>query len=246
MSTSPSAAGPAGGRRRPDTPLRRRVRHARRRIGRILIPSLAPAFLRALSRTWRLEELHRDRLERVRSGPGWLATMWHGRMLVPLPAYRDQRLRVLVSPSEDGELAARLLRRFGYEIIRGSTNEAPARALRHMLRELQGGGSIVITPDGPRGPRHSMNPGPAWISRATGFPVLPCGCVCDRAWHMPSWDRFTIPKPRARIALVYGEPILVDCRASDAEIDAATERIAARMLEAEELGFHHLGCGRDW
>ncbi len=233
-------------KRRPDTRRRRRLRHARRRLGAHLIPVFAPSVLRTLSRTWTVDEIDRQHLEEGQSHPGWLATMWHGRMLVPLPAYRDQSLRVLVSPSDDGELAALLLRRFGYEIIRGSSNKSPARALREMLRELKRGGSIVITPDGPRGPRHSMNPGPAWMSRATGFPVVPCGCVCDRAWRMNSWDRFTIPKPRARIALVYGEPMVVNRRATDRELEEATAEIGVRMIRAEERGFEHLGCERDW
>jgi lysophospholipid acyltransferase (LPLAT)-like uncharacterized protein len=222
------------------------MRHARRRIGSALIPILGPPLLRLLSRTWKLTEIDHEHYEEVQRQPGYLATMWHGRMLVPLPAYRDQTLRVLVSPSDDGSLAALLLRRFGYEVIRGSTNESPLRALRQMLRALKEGGSIVITPDGPRGPRHSMNAGPAWISRATGFPVIPVGCVCDRAWRMNSWDRFTIPKPGAHITLVFAPPIYVDRQADDAEVDRVTEEIQAQIIAAETRGFEHLGCERDW
>jgi lysophospholipid acyltransferase (LPLAT)-like uncharacterized protein len=193
-----------------------------------------------------VDELDREHFEEAQSCKGWLATMWHGRMIVPLPAYRNRQLRVLVSPSDDGDLAAILLKRFGYEVIRGSTNKSPARALREMLGELKRGGSIVITPDGPRGPRHSMNAGPAWMSKATGYPVVPCGCVCDRAWHMRSWDRFTIPKPRARITIVYGEPLYVERRADDDEIERMTSEIRSRMIAAEEKGFRHLGCEKDW
>lgn len=226
--------------------LRRKIRHARRKIGAVLIPPLGPPALRLLSRTWKLTELDREHYEEVLSRKGYLATMWHGRMLVPLPAYRDQALRILVSPSDDGSLAALLLRRFGYEVIRGSTHDSPLRALRGMLGALKKGGSIVITPDGPRGPRHSMNSGPAWISKATGFPVIPVGCVCDRAWRMNSWDRFTIPKPGAHVTLVFSEPIYVDRRADDDELARVTAEIAERIIAAEEKGFQHLGCERDW
>jgi len=232
--------------KRKDTPMRRRIRHARRSIGGALIPPLAPPVLRMLARTWKLEVIDEQHYDFARSQPGWLGTLWHGRMLLGLPAYGDQELPVLVSPSGDGDLAALLLHRFRYELIRGSSNKSPARALREMLRDLKKGGSIVITPDGPRGPRHSMNPGPAFMSRATGFPVLPCGFAVDRAWYMKSWDRFTIPKPRARIALVFAEPMILDRRASDEDIDEATKEIGQRIIEAEERGFELLGCEKDW
>lgn len=153
---------------------------------------------------------------------------------------------VLVSPSDDGSLVLPLLARFGQRAVRGSTNKESARALRTLLAELRAGGSVVLTPDGPRGPRHSMNAGLAWLARATGFPVLPCGFVCDRAWRLRSWDRFTIPKPRARLALVYGEPLHVPAGGGPAALDEATAEIRSRMLAAEERGFAHLGVERDW
>jgi lysophospholipid acyltransferase (LPLAT)-like uncharacterized protein len=202
--------------------------------------------LRILARFWKVEHLGREHYDHWCAQPGRLATLWHGRMLVALPAHRNEELRILVSPSQDGSLITSLLNRFGYGTIRGSSNKNPAAAVRGMLSDLRQGGSIVITPDGPRGPRHSMNAGAAWMARATGVPVLPCGFVCDRAWNFSSWDHFTIPKFGARIALVYGEPLYLAQDAADAEVKRATEEIRRRMLEAEKLGFEHLGREPDW
>jgi hypothetical protein len=153
---------------------------------------------------------------------------------------------VLVSPSADGRLVPPMLERFGYSWVLGSSNKNPARAVREMLERLKAGGRIVITPVGPRGPRHSTNPGPAWMARETGFPILPVGCVADRAWHLDSWDAFTIPKWGARVVVNYAEPIEVRPEASEEELAAATERMRARMLAAEEQGFRHLGVQPDW
>jgi hypothetical protein len=225
---------------------RSRVRRMRRRIGSWLTPRVAPAVLERLSRTWRTERLDERNYADALGHEGRLLVFWHGRMLVPLPAHRDLGMCVLVSPSADGELVDPLLRRFGYATIRGSTNKRPVRALREMLVELERGRTVVVTPDGPRGPRHAMNQGPAWMAKATGYPVLPCGFVCDRAWHLASWDRFTIPKPRARVALVYGEPLAVAREAGEAELAAATAELAARMMAAEARGFRHLGVEPDW
>jgi hypothetical protein len=173
---------------------------------------------------------------------GFLLALWHGRMLVPFQHHRGRDMCVLVSPSDDGSLVTGMLARCGHRVVRGSTNQASARALRALRAELERGGAIVITPDGPRGPRHTLNPGLAWLARATERPVLPCGFVCDRAWHLRSWDRFTIPKPGARLALVYGEPLAVG---RDADLDAATAEIARRMHAAEAAGFAHLGVEAD-
>jgi hypothetical protein len=225
---------------------RRRLRIVRRRIGAAVLPVLAPATLRALAKSWRVEVLGAEQRDQAFAGPGMLATLWHGRMLLPLPAHRDQGLCVLVSPSDDGALITSLLARFGYRTIRGSSNKNPARAIREMLDGLRGGGRIVITPDGPRGPRHSVNPGPAWMARETGFPILPLGCAADRSWHLKSWDRFTIPKLGARVALAYGQPLRVPSGASDAELAQATEEMKRRLLAAEEQAFRHLGREPDW
>ena len=167
-------------------------------------------------------------------------------MVVPMKAHADKDLCVLVSPSGDGALVLPLLRRFGFRWVLGSSNKNPARAVREMLERLQAGGRIVITPDGPRGPRHAANPGPAWMARETGFPILPCGCVTDRAWHLNSWDNFTIPRWGARVAVVYGEPLYVAREGGDEAIERATQEMKRRMLAAEERGFAHLGAGSDW
>ncbi len=194
-----------------------------------------------MARTWRTDVLGGEHLESTARHPGRLLALWHGRMLVPFHHHRGADMCVLVSPSDDGSLVTSLLERFGQRVVRGSSNKASARALRELLSELRAGGTVVITPDGPRGPRHSMNPGLAWLARATGFPVLPCGFVCDRAWSLRSWDRFTIPKPRARLALVYGEPLFVGAQGGEEELARATLEIKRRMLAAEERGFRHLG-----
>ncbi len=225
---------------------RRRMRIVRRKIGAAVLPVLAPGVIRLLSRTWKVEELGVENRDEAMTCTGRMAALWHGRMLVALPAHRDQGYKVLVSPSDDGSLITTMLDHFGYGTIRGSSNKNPARAIREMLGDLEQGGTIVITPDGPRGPRHAVNPGPAWMARATGFPILPVGCVCDRAWYSKSWDHFTIPKFGARLALVYGDPIYVDADASDEDVRGATQEMRTRMLAAEERGFRHLGTEPDW
>jgi hypothetical protein len=225
---------------------RRRVRILRRKLGALVLPRVAPGALSALARTWKLETLGRENWDAARARPGMLATLWHGRMVLGMPAQAGQGMCVLVSPSDDGQLVLPLLERFGYSWVIGSSNKNPSRAVREIVGRLKGGARIVITPDGPRGPRHSANPGPAWIARATGFPIVPTGLTADRAWRLKSWDRFTIPKWGARVVVTYAEPMLVPADASDEELAQVTEELRRRMLAAEEQGFRRLGVAPDW
>jgi lysophospholipid acyltransferase (LPLAT)-like uncharacterized protein len=225
---------------------RRRFRILRRRIGGVFLPPLAPLVLQGLSKTWKVETVGQEHLQRAMEAQGRIGALWHGRMLLAMPGHAGKGHRVLVSPSDDGSLITTLLGRLGYTTVRGSSNKNPARALREILGHLEGGGTIVITPDGPRGPRHKVNPGPAWIARATGFPILPCGFACDRAWRLKSWDRFTIPKLGARVVAVYGELLHVPPTARDEDLHEATEEMRRRMIGAEERGFEVLGSRPDW
>lgn len=84
------------------------------------------------------------------------------------------------------------------------------------------------------------------MSRATGFPIVPMGLVADRAWHLSSWDAFTIPKPFAHVALVFGPPIQVPRDADEAEQARATDRIRDSLFECERAGFARVRAPEDW
>jgi hypothetical protein len=154
-------------------------------------------------------------------------------------------LTVLVSPSDDGEVVTILLRQLEYDVIRGSSSRGGARAAREMRDLLAQGRTVVITPDGPRGPRHSMNPGLTWLASSTGVRVAPVGLVCDRAWHLSSWDAFTIPKPGARVVVQYGPLLELGPEADEAEHAAFTERVHDALMSAEREAFEHLGVTPD-
>lgn len=229
-----------------DAPWRRAWRVLRRESAGVLARAALPAGLRLLARSWRTGCEGRRTFEAaLRDGP-LLVAMWHGRMLAPLPAHAGRGIGVLVSPSREGELVETILRKFGYRVIRGSSSRYGARALREMRSVLDHSGAVVITPDGPRGPRHSMNVGLAWLARETGAPIMPVGIACDRAWRLASWDRFTIPKPRARVQVVYGDTLEVAEDATDEELETSAAEVRRRLLEAEAAGFAALRCEPDW
>ena len=127
-----------------------------------VIVAVGVMVIRLLGWTWRFKRSGGEELEsRVARGAPILYALWHGDMLPLLVAHAGERAALLVSSHRDGEIIARVARAFGYDAIRGSTSRGAAGALRAIVRTLREGGSIAVTPDGPRGPAHVFSPGPA-------------------------------------------------------------------------------------
>jgi lysophospholipid acyltransferase (LPLAT)-like uncharacterized protein len=115
----------------------------------------------------------------------------------------------MISEHRDGEIIARVAQGLGLELVRGSSSRGAARALLAACRMIESGWNVAITPDGPRGPNHSVAPGAAIIAQRSGAPLLPVACVASRAWRLSSWDGFMIPKPFARVTVAYSDLIRV-------------------------------------
>jgi lysophospholipid acyltransferase (LPLAT)-like uncharacterized protein len=185
----------------------------RRRLAYRMLAPLAEMILRAavgLVRVVRIQGL--EHLERVLdTAPSFIPCYWHQHQLFCARLLLDQRARGLrigwlVSPSVDGEIGVTLIERFGGTAIRGSSTHTGARALRDYYQALvKDGVSPIITPDGPRGPRNRFKPGAILLSQMSGRPILPMAYAASRAWRI-QWDRFVIPKPFARVAIVIGAP----------------------------------------
>jgi lysophospholipid acyltransferase (LPLAT)-like uncharacterized protein len=139
-----------------------------------LIPPIGYAAIRALGRTLRIRTLHADRVNAFwQSGRPVILAFWHGRQLMLPLGYRGSRLYILVSEHRDGELIHRIVQRFGFDTVRGSTTRGGARALRQMVRLGRSGAGLAVTPDGPRGPRCVAQAGVVQLAKLTGLPILP-------------------------------------------------------------------------
>ena len=138
---------------------------------------------------------------------------WHNRLL-GVPTFVPRKLRpefaILVSQSRDGEYITNIVNAFGYSTIRGSTSKGGTKALVTMKSHLENGGCIVITPDGPRGPRYSIQKGVLWLASETGFPIIPFSLNSKKHWELKSWDRTQIPKPFTKAEFIIGEPIHIN------------------------------------
>jgi lysophospholipid acyltransferase (LPLAT)-like uncharacterized protein len=199
------------------------------------IVRIGAVVLRALAHTWRIRVIGDEGLnaERQAKRPV-IFVLWHGQMLPLLYQHRDQAVRVLISEHRDGELVARTALALGFGTVRGSSTRGAGRALLGLVREVEAGRDIAVTPDGPRGPAKSFAPGALVVAQRTGARIVPVTAVAKSAWRLRSWDSFMIPKPFARVIISYGPMSAVGAADSrDAALEA--ERFQKIMEDAERV-----------
>ena len=202
------------------------------------IAAVGSPLIAALGRTlrWQVDGYeHYDAMRRRGEQP--IFAFWHGRILPATLFWRDRGIVVMTSENFDGEWLARIVRRFGYGVARGSTSRGGARALAQLRREMRAGKSAAFTLDGPRGPARTAQPGAVWLSGLTGNPILPFHIEAARYWAADSWDGTQMPKPFSPVAVAIGEPIGVEVTATEAEREAARvalETTLARLSSRTE------------
>jgi hypothetical protein len=184
--------------------------------------------------------------------PNIIVAAWHSTILL-LPSgwnriiqkWPNQKTRsaMLISLSKDGEPVANAIKHLGLEAVRGSSthkgkkrDKGGMKALAEALRILKNGGGICITPDGPRGPAEIAQSGPIIMSQRTDAPILPYAIVSSPRRRLNTWDRFRIPYPFTRGALVFGEPVIPGDQDDRESLRLKLEtNLNAAMARAESL-----------
>ena len=156
----------------------------------------------------------------------WVLVFFHGRQ-VPLLAWPRRRgTAVLVSRSGDGDVQAQVMARAAMRVVRGSTSRGGARGLLGLVRAMRAEAlDAAFAIDGPRGPSGTIHPGAAACARLVGGVLVPLGSACAPSTTLHrSWDRFVVPWPFARAAVVVGAPL---------PADVAPERLRAALDEVD-------------
>jgi lysophospholipid acyltransferase (LPLAT)-like uncharacterized protein len=172
--------------------------------------------------------------------PSFLPCYWHqhtlfcAQYLLRQQRRRPLRVGFLISPSVDGELGAMILRRAGAHVIRGSSSRTGALALKEYYHALtRDAVSPVVSPDGPRGPRHQFKPGAVLLAQMSGRPIVPMTYAASRAWFV-HWDRFVLPMPFSRIVIAIGTPRTVPRVLDAARLQELQIEMAGALRETFE------------
>jgi hypothetical protein len=173
-----------------------------------------------------------------------IASFWHACIIPATYMCRDLGVRVMSSNSYDGEYMGRIIRKFGFVAVKGSSSRNAVRALLGLRRALQDGWTVAFSLDGPRGPRHKVKPGPVALARSSAVPLTMFHMAVDRAWILNTWDRLIIPKPFSRVLMRFGKLIPVPADATDADLDLYEQELQHsldRVCEFAEANVRKVG-----
>lgn len=135
---------------------------------------------------------------------------WHQNCFAGILSHARQNIALLISRSFDGAVISAVAKSLGHDPVRGSSKKGGREALDELMQRASQGQAMAFTVDGPKGPIHEVKRGVLELSATTGAPVLPLLAVADRFWVLhKSWDKFRVPKPFARVSIVYGSPFVV-------------------------------------
>lgn len=166
-----------------------------------IVPILGSGLIRLLSATMRIQEIHRNRIEgHWGAGRSVILAFWHDQQLMmPTRYWGAGGVSVLISRHRDGELIARTVQRFGFQTVRGSTSRGGASALKQMAQAARRGRDLAVTPDGPRGPRHRVQPGVIELAKISGLPIFPVAFSASKkkSSRAGTDSRFPIPLAEA-------------------------------------------------
>lgn len=163
-----------------------------------------------------------------RKGQRLVYVFWHSQMFFLIKYMAKRNISIIASPSRDGKLGADVIKRFEYGTIMGSSNKSPIRAVIQSVQAMRAGQDIGLAVDGPKGPRHQMKAGALFLAKKMNAPIIPVANSSYPSWTFRSWDRFVLPRPFARSAIVFGKPVYLS-----GDLSEETIRKETRMIETE-------------
>lgn len=197
-----------------------------------LLSTLAVSIIRLIFLTVRLRVVDPIGFEQSKPKGPLILCFWHNRILAitlaflrKYPSDKRKGVTVLTSPSRDGEVLSQIMDKLGMGSVRGSSSRRGSQAMRELIRLVESGRDIAITPDGPRGPRYKLGAGAILLAQTTGATLLPMHAKFSRAIRMKTWDGFTIPLPFSTISVTVGETISVPPDLTPEEFEAMRLRV---------------------
>jgi lysophospholipid acyltransferase (LPLAT)-like uncharacterized protein len=216
----------------------------RQRIVLRVIIFLGYWIIRAIGPTLRVSSSREEGSQHTLGERPLITSFWHACIIPSTYLFRNFGVRVMSSNSYDGEYMGRIIRKFGFVAVKGSSSRNAVRALLGLRRALQSGWTVAFSLDGPRGPRYKVKPGPVSLARSSGVPLSMFHIAVERAWVLNTWDRLIIPKPFSRVLLRFGKLIPVPSDASEEDLERYQQQLQDsldRVCEFAEENIQKVG-----
>jgi lysophospholipid acyltransferase (LPLAT)-like uncharacterized protein len=209
-----------------------------------VVPPVVSALVWICGLTWRFEVIAEDGVIPVlygqRPGPE-IYCFWHQCVLPCTVYFRKSLAVILISRSFDGELITRILLKFGFGAVRGSSSRSAREGLLGLKRIIENGRTAIFTADGPRGPIYQTKMGPIKLAQSTGAPIGAFHLEPERAWAINSWDRFLVPKPFTRIVVSWAQWTHVPADLAADQFETKREELNAAIERARLRALAHFG-----
>lgn len=153
-----------------------------------------------------------DLIKTAQSGPCILA-LWHNRLIIIseiLNKHAPQFIyTAFISKSRDGDALAKFAESYKAGRALRVAHNGRHFALGNMITKLKENNRniMMITPDGPRGPRYTVKPGIILAAKESQAKIIPFTWESDKFWQLKTWDQMRIPKPFSTIHVTFGSPI---------------------------------------
>lgn len=162
--------------------------------------------------------------------------IWHRNMIFFSYFLREARNKLtLVSASKDGDIAAGVAPRFGYEPIRGSSSRGGTRALKTLISEMRKPEkkySCFTALDGSREPARVVETGMIFLAQKTDALILPMTISGTKLITFPKiWDQMIIPMPFSKIIVDFAQPIEVPSTISKDEREVLRLKVEVVLNE---------------
>jgi lysophospholipid acyltransferase (LPLAT)-like uncharacterized protein len=199
---------------------------------------IALLIYRLLCSTYRVEYVHRDALEhaaKLHPAGSFVFGLWHEYFFTAVCTHPHQGIAPMISQSQDGEFISFIAASLGFHPVRGSTSRGGEQARTELYRRVNSGLKAAFTADGPRGPRRRIKSGLVDLSRTGRMAIVPLAVAASRAWRLhKSWDHSLIPKPFAKLVVIYGDPLMVAEHAHGLAFADEKRRIEAALQQVAE------------
>lgn len=177
-----------------------------------LMTTLGQGLIRLILLTCRWEVKGIERFKELASKEKCILMLWHNRLAIAAPLlYKFAPhfiYAAVVSNSRDGKLLSAIIHSYKTGRTIPVAHNARYQALQTLVRYIKEKQEVVIiTPDGPRGPCYQLKPGVAVAALETGAYVIPLTWSANRYWELHTWDRLKLPKPFAKIEVLFKEPV---------------------------------------
>jgi lysophospholipid acyltransferase (LPLAT)-like uncharacterized protein len=217
--------------------LKKAKQNSLRFIGQMFLANIVTALCKSL----KIIKVNDEVIKKLNNeNNNYILAFWHGTMLLPWYLHGNPNCAALISKSKDGDLLAKILKHWNYNVVRGSSSKDGGIALAIMIDFAKNDYSVTITPDGPRGPAHKFKAGAVITAKKSGMPLILAGIGYQKNKVLNSWDKFEVPYFFSKAKIIYSKPIFIDSNLSYEETSNIIYNCENKLneLQGEAKDFH--------